>query len=227
MHWARRAASRAAWTAGRSRAISTAMIAMTTRSSMSVNPRRILRNMRILQSEMRKTIPHAERVDGAPSLAKVPNGRTGAPDRTEGRSRIERMNRARTGTTPPAPGSSRRMKQPSRLEDPEPVIGPRPHPITHTLAIPRPILAELWWRSRWSARRTRSPSWPHFFGRAPRRTFLPVSLLHGFLLRLALGLGIHIAHRRSRARIVTAARQHGARAGPGRAQPAWHERNAA
>src|SRR4051812_45279547 len=40
MHWARRAASRAAWTAGRSRAIRTAMMAMTTSSSISVNPLR-------------------------------------------------------------------------------------------------------------------------------------------------------------------------------------------
>ena len=39
MHWARRAASRAAWTAGKSRAISTAMIAITTSSSIRVNPR--------------------------------------------------------------------------------------------------------------------------------------------------------------------------------------------
>ena len=39
VHWARRAASRAAWTAGRSRAIRTAMIAITTSSSISVNPR--------------------------------------------------------------------------------------------------------------------------------------------------------------------------------------------
>src|SRR5215472_15526520 len=39
-HCARRAASRAAWTAGRSRAISTAMIAITTSSSIRVNPRR-------------------------------------------------------------------------------------------------------------------------------------------------------------------------------------------
>ena len=39
-HWARRAASRAACTAGSNRAISTAMIAMTTRSSISVKPRR-------------------------------------------------------------------------------------------------------------------------------------------------------------------------------------------
>ena len=40
VHCARRAASRAACTAGKSRAISTAMIAMTTRSSMSVKPER-------------------------------------------------------------------------------------------------------------------------------------------------------------------------------------------
>src|SRR4051794_8643211 len=40
MHWARRAASRAAWTAGSSRAIRTAMMAMTTRSSISVKARR-------------------------------------------------------------------------------------------------------------------------------------------------------------------------------------------
>jgi hypothetical protein len=39
-HWLRRAASRAAWTAGNSSAINTAMIAMTTSSSISVNPRR-------------------------------------------------------------------------------------------------------------------------------------------------------------------------------------------
>src|SRR5262245_57318616 len=39
-HWARRAASRAAWTAGSRSAISTAMIAMTTRSSMRLKPRR-------------------------------------------------------------------------------------------------------------------------------------------------------------------------------------------
>src|SRR3954447_21689090 len=39
VHWMRRAASRAAWTAGSSRAISTAMIAMTTSSSIRVNPR--------------------------------------------------------------------------------------------------------------------------------------------------------------------------------------------
>src|SRR5262249_57051114 len=38
-HCIRRAASRAAWTAGKSSAISTAMIAMTTSSSISVKPR--------------------------------------------------------------------------------------------------------------------------------------------------------------------------------------------
>ena len=41
MHWMRGAASRADWTAGSSRAISTAMIAITTSNSISVNPRRI------------------------------------------------------------------------------------------------------------------------------------------------------------------------------------------
>src|SRR5581483_11814028 len=39
-HCERRAASRAAWTAGNSRAIKTAMIAITTSSSISVKPRR-------------------------------------------------------------------------------------------------------------------------------------------------------------------------------------------
>src|SRR4051794_4997949 len=43
MHWARRAASRAAWTAGSSRAIRTAMMAMTTSISISVKPRALSR----------------------------------------------------------------------------------------------------------------------------------------------------------------------------------------
>src|SRR5208337_2318794 len=38
-HWMRLAASRADWTAGSNRAISTAMIAVTTRSSIRVKPR--------------------------------------------------------------------------------------------------------------------------------------------------------------------------------------------
>src|SRR5262245_10242461 len=42
VHWARRAASRADWTAGSRREMRTAMIAMTTRSSMSVKPREFL-----------------------------------------------------------------------------------------------------------------------------------------------------------------------------------------
>src|SRR4051794_14978049 len=41
VHWARRAASRAACTAGSSSAINTAMMAMTTSNSISVNPGRI------------------------------------------------------------------------------------------------------------------------------------------------------------------------------------------
>src|SRR5271166_2307808 len=41
VHWMRRAASRADCTAGKSRAIKTAMIAITTKSSMRVKPLRI------------------------------------------------------------------------------------------------------------------------------------------------------------------------------------------
>jgi hypothetical protein len=41
VHWTRLADSRAAWTAGRSNPINTAMIVMTTSTSMSVNPRRV------------------------------------------------------------------------------------------------------------------------------------------------------------------------------------------
>ena len=43
MHWARRAASRADCTAGNSKAIRTAMMAMTTKSSISVKPRLVAR----------------------------------------------------------------------------------------------------------------------------------------------------------------------------------------
>src|SRR5262249_42484257 len=45
MHWARRAASRADCTAGRSRAIRTPMIAMTTNSSIKVKPPAALRRL--------------------------------------------------------------------------------------------------------------------------------------------------------------------------------------
>src|ERR1700730_12155160 len=50
-HCERRAASRAAWTAGSSRAIRTAMIAMTTRSSIRVNPRRRKLHLGLLNNE--------------------------------------------------------------------------------------------------------------------------------------------------------------------------------
>src|SRR3954465_14711808 len=53
VHWLRRAASRAAWTAGSRRAIRTAMMAMTTSSSINVNPRR--RIMGIIPVERRGT----------------------------------------------------------------------------------------------------------------------------------------------------------------------------
>jgi hypothetical protein len=38
-HWVRRAASRAAWTAGSSKATNTPMMAITTNNSTNVNPR--------------------------------------------------------------------------------------------------------------------------------------------------------------------------------------------
>src|SRR3954468_1400759 len=44
-HWDRRAASRAACTAGSSRAIRTAMMAITTSNSIRVNPRRLLMDL--------------------------------------------------------------------------------------------------------------------------------------------------------------------------------------
>ena len=45
VHWIRRAASRAACTAGNRRPIRTAMIAITTNNSISVKPREPLRRM--------------------------------------------------------------------------------------------------------------------------------------------------------------------------------------
>src|ERR1700733_7793742 len=43
-HWLRRAASRAAWTAGSSRAMRVAMIAITTSNSIKVKPERLVRS---------------------------------------------------------------------------------------------------------------------------------------------------------------------------------------
>src|SRR5262249_12978929 len=48
VHWMRRAASRADCTAGSSKAISTAMMAMTTRSSIRVNPSRPLWDLALM-----------------------------------------------------------------------------------------------------------------------------------------------------------------------------------
>src|SRR3954466_16264436 len=56
-HWALRAASRAAWTAGSSRAIRTAMIAMTTSSSIRVKAR-----------EDRETMGHLDHLVGTGEL---------------------------------------------------------------------------------------------------------------------------------------------------------------
>ena len=53
MHWARRAASRADCTAGSSKAIRTAMMAITTRSSIRVNPRTAVASWQISEWEKR------------------------------------------------------------------------------------------------------------------------------------------------------------------------------
>src|SRR5271166_3981545 len=53
VHWARRAASRAAWTAGKRSEINTAMMAMTTRSSISVKPRFAVEGARLVSKRMR------------------------------------------------------------------------------------------------------------------------------------------------------------------------------
>jgi hypothetical protein len=59
VHWARRAASRADCTAGKSKAIRTAMIAITTSNSMSVKPRRT-RMDDLLRREMNEASHCAE-----------------------------------------------------------------------------------------------------------------------------------------------------------------------
>src|SRR5579884_1381485 len=66
VHCERRAASRADWTAGRSRAIRTAMIAMTTRSSIRVKARRFFMGTTSFRQGDRKPT-HGERrtYDGA------------------------------------------------------------------------------------------------------------------------------------------------------------------
>jgi hypothetical protein len=55
-HWLRRAASRAAWTAGSNSAINTAMMAMTTKSSISVNPDFLGLGMTVPQLRMRQRL---------------------------------------------------------------------------------------------------------------------------------------------------------------------------
>src|SRR4051794_2295688 len=82
VHWARRAASRAACTAGNSRAIRTAMMAITTSSSISVKPRRnfmkhLHRNKTEKWQEDRQPHtrgPGAHRTHECPSLGTAPGG---------------------------------------------------------------------------------------------------------------------------------------------------------
>ena len=67
VHWIRRAASRADWTAGSNSAINTAMMAITTSNSINVNPRRRCPRPRIpthfasLQKQMKKRESQANR----------------------------------------------------------------------------------------------------------------------------------------------------------------------
>src|SRR6516165_8421915 len=63
-HWARRAASRADWTAGNSSAIKTAMIAMTTSNSMSVKPARARRGGRSMGRLLRVDASDQSRESG-------------------------------------------------------------------------------------------------------------------------------------------------------------------
>src|SRR5262249_44651407 len=80
-HWVRRAASRAAWTAGKRSAMSTAMMAMTTSNSISVNPRT---RRSVMVPPRRKTRPTLVR-DTAHTLGLVephrPQGRADAGPR--------------------------------------------------------------------------------------------------------------------------------------------------
>src|SRR5215218_1766019 len=69
-HCDRRAASRAACTAGKSRAISTAMIAITTKSSISVKPRR----ERFIQRPPKRT-----KMVGIPAGTMMDSGITNPP----------------------------------------------------------------------------------------------------------------------------------------------------
>src|SRR5437868_4327839 len=70
VHWARRAASRADCTAGSSRAIRTAIIAITTRSSIRVKPRRHPDSNRIDEPPRREMKRKGVEL-AAPSLGRV------------------------------------------------------------------------------------------------------------------------------------------------------------
>src|SRR5215471_10381885 len=72
-HLIRRAASRAAWTAGSSSAMSTPMIAMTTSTSISVNPRR-----RIRPSFPERGLSEGSRVPDLHGPILAPRGEAGA-----------------------------------------------------------------------------------------------------------------------------------------------------
>src|SRR5262249_61497452 len=86
-HWARRAASRAACTAGSKRAIRTAMMAITTNSSISVNPRLRMVSVHSLEGDLRRVLAQVveDRVVLHVALAADVVDRRRADHRAEGR----------------------------------------------------------------------------------------------------------------------------------------------
>ena len=76
VHWMRRAASRAAWTAGKSNAISTAMMAMTTRSSIRVNAFLLIMSLSSSTQERQHAVELRRQSDGREPAWRAPT----APD---------------------------------------------------------------------------------------------------------------------------------------------------
>src|SRR5437660_12026573 len=79
--WARRAASRAAWTAGRSKAIRTAMIAITTSSSINVKARRRIGSLRLKTDGHASTRIERGSIGDAGRLGTFDDGRSGRASR--------------------------------------------------------------------------------------------------------------------------------------------------
>src|SRR5262245_35301022 len=110
MHWALRAASRADLTAGRSRAIRTAMSAITTRSSISVKPR--LRESlcaRMRNALVKRTFP------GESSARGTESRRAGIP-RDRDRLAAHQAGRLPSNRKPPHQGTTE-VQEPGREDE--------------------------------------------------------------------------------------------------------------